>query len=133
MGIRVLFAVLLACASFVCAAYGDDASTAQALAQNHADAREFGIFFGGMATQYDLCVKKGFLPKRKQSAEATAKSILEKMRESTPGPDQSAYVQEGWDLVKREVAKHSSDYTREKCTSWVGAEWEKMLATMHAQ
>jgi len=133
MGNRVLLVVVLACALLAGAAYGDDDPAAKALAQNQADAREFGIFFGGTATQYDLCVKKGFLPKRKQSAEATAKSILEKMREATPGPDQSAYVQEGWDLAKSEVAKHSSDFTREKCSSFVAIEWEKMLKTMHAE
>ena len=38
----LLFAVLLASA-----AYGDDDPAAKASAQNHADAREFGIFFGG--------------------------------------------------------------------------------------
>jgi hypothetical protein len=133
MRIRVLFVVLLACASLASATYGDDVPASQTIAQDQANAQEFGVFFGGMATQYDLCVKKGFLPKGKQSAEATAKSILEKMRQATPGPDQSAYVQEGWDLAKREVDKHSSDYTREKCTSWVGKEWAKMLATMHAE
>lgn len=133
MGIRALFVVLLACASLASATYGDDVPASQALAQGQANAQEFGVFFGGMATQYDLCVKKGFLPKGKQSAEATAKLILQKMREFTPGPDQSAYVQEGWDLAKSEVAKHSSDYAREKCNSWVGKEWAKMLKTMHAE
>jgi hypothetical protein len=133
MGIRILFVVILACVSLASAAYGDDDPAAKALAQTHADAQEFGVFFGGMATQYDLCVKKGFLAKGTQSAEATAKLILRKMREYTPGPDQSAYVQEGWDLAKHEVAKREADYTREKCSSWVAKEWAKMLRTMHAE
>ena len=134
MEIRIPLILLpLTFASLTSAARADEDPAAKALAQNQADAREFGIFFGGMATQYDLCVKKGFLPKGKQSAEAIAKSILGKMREATPGPDQSAYVQQGWDLVKREVAKHASDYTREKCSSFVAPEWAKMLATMHAK
>lgn len=55
------------------------------------------------------------------------------MREYTPGPDQSAYVQEGWDLAKHEVVKREADYTREKCSSWVAKEWAKMLKTMHAE
>ena len=45
----LLFAVLLASASLASAAYGDDDPAAKASAQNHADAREFGIFFGGTA------------------------------------------------------------------------------------
>jgi hypothetical protein len=40
-------------------------------------------------------------------------------------------VQEGWDFMKQEVAKHEADYTREKCNSWVAKEWGKMLVTMH--
>ena len=62
--------------------------------------RNSEFFLAAWLRNYDLCVKKGFLPKGKQSAEATAKLILQKMREFTPGPDQSAYVQEGWDLAK---------------------------------
>ena len=82
-----------------------------------------------MASQYDLCVKKGFLPKGDQSAEQMAKAILEKMRQFDKGTDQSAFVQEGWDAIKLEIAKHESEYTQEKC-SWVATEWAKMVATM---
>ena len=82
-----------------------------------------------MASQYDLCVKKGLLPKGNKSAEDVAKSILEKMRQLTKEADQSALVQEGWDAIKQEIAKHESEYTQEKC-SWVANEWEKMVTTM---
>jgi len=92
-------------------------------------ARQFGILVGGTASQYDLCVKKGFLPKSDQSAEDTAKSILEKMHTSDTGPDQSAYMQEGWDMMKKQISEHESFYTQEKCTG-VGKEWAKILATM---
>jgi len=105
------------------------ASTEQAQAQAQAQAMEFGIFFGGMASQYDLCVNKGFLPKGDQSAEAIAASIIAKMREVNKGSDQSSYVQQGWDVMKQEILKRASDYTREKC-SWVGAEWQTMVKRM---
>jgi len=59
-----------------------------------AQARQFGIFFGGTASAYDLCVKKGFLPKGNQSAEEIAKSFLEKTWTTNQGTDQSVYVQE---------------------------------------
>jgi hypothetical protein len=91
-------------------------------------ARQFGILVGGTATQYDLCVKKGFLPQSDQSAEETAKSIFEKMR-ANGAPDQSAYVQEGWDMMKKEISAHESFYTQEKCAA-VGKEWAKIMATM---
>jgi hypothetical protein len=132
-GIRAALVVLLAMASSAGLAYGDEDRAAKELAQGHADAQEFGIFFGGMATQYDLCVKKGFLPSKKQSAEATAKLLLEKIRNATPGPDQSTYVQLGWDLAKQEIASRQKDYTRERCSSFVATEWAKMLATLHAE
>ncbi len=113
-------------------AFGDDVPAPAALAQEQAQAREFGIFFGGMATQYDLCVKRGFLPKSDRPAEETAKAIIEKMRQFTPGPDQSAFVREGWDYMKSFVAQHSSDFTRDKCAG-VGKEWAKMLASVPAK
>jgi hypothetical protein len=92
-------------------------------------ARQFGILVGGTASQYDLCVKKGFLAKSDQSAEETAKSILDKMRTSNSGSDQSAYMQEGWDMMKKQISEHESFYTQEKCTG-VGKEWAKIMATM---
>ena len=85
------------------------------------------MLVGGTATQYDLCVKKGFLAKSDKSAEEAAKSIFEKMR-ANGGPDQSAYVQEGWDMMKKEISAHESFYTQEKCTA-VGKEWAKIVAT----
>jgi hypothetical protein len=73
------------------AVYADDVP-ASASSTEQAQARQFGIYFGGMASQYDLCVKKGFLPKGDQSAEQTAKAILEKMRQFDKETDQSAFV-----------------------------------------
>ena len=94
-------------------------------------ARQFGMLVGGTATQYDLCVKKGFLAKSNPSAEQTAQSIFEKMR-AKGGPDQSAYIQDGWDTIKKEVSANESFYTQEKCTG-VAKEWTKILATMRKQ
>lgn len=111
------------------APYAEDVPASAASNTEQAQARQFGIFFGGMATQYDLCVKKGFIAKGDQSAEEVAKLILEKMREFNKGTDQSAFVREGWDAIKQEVANHESEYTKEKC-SWVAREWGKMVATM---
>jgi hypothetical protein len=111
------------------AAYADDVPASAASSTEQAQVRQFGTFFGGMASQYDLCVKKGLLPKGDQSAEQMAKSILEKMQQFNKGTDQTAFVEEGWDVMKREIAKHESEYTQEKC-SWVAKEWGKMVATM---
>lgn len=94
-----------------------------------AQARQFGIYFGGTASQYDLCAKKGFLTKRNPSAEETVKSLLEQTRALNQGPDQSAYVQEGWDMIKKEIADNESFFTQDKCAA-VGREWAKMLAGM---
>jgi hypothetical protein len=38
------------------------------------------------------------------------------------------YVQQGWDLMKKEISEHESFYTQERCAS-VGKEWAKMMAT----
>jgi hypothetical protein len=96
--------------------------------QDQGQARQLGILVGGTATQYDLCVKKGFVAKSDQSAEETAKSFFEKMSGSG-GPDQSAYIQEGWDMMKKEISAHESFYTQEKCVG-VGKEWARITASM---
>jgi hypothetical protein len=54
------------------------------------------------------------------------------MRALNKGPDYFAYVQDGWDLMKTEIAEDESFYTREKCVG-VGKEWAKMIATMRAK
>jgi hypothetical protein len=94
-----------------------------------AQARQFGIFFGGTASQYDLCVRKGFLPKGSQSAEEIAKSFMEKTWTTNQGTDQSVYVQDGWNVMKKEISQNESFYTQETCTS-VGKQWTKLLAAM---
>jgi hypothetical protein len=125
---RILLVVGMA-AAIGSAAYADETQAPATLSNEQAQARQFGIYFGGTASQYDLCVKKGFLAKGDQSAEDTAKAVLEKMTALSKGPDESAYVQDGWDMMKKEISAHESFYTREKCVS-VGKEWAKMLATM---
>jgi hypothetical protein len=97
--------------------------------QTQGEARQFGILLGGTASQYDVCAKKGFLPKGNQTAEEIATSILEKMRASEKAPEQSADIQEGWDMMKKVIAEHESFYTKEKC-SGVGKEWARIMATM---
>jgi hypothetical protein len=94
-----------------------------------AQARQFGIFFGGTASQYDLCVKKGFLPKGDQSAEEIAKAFMEKTWTSNQGTDQSLYVQDGWNTMKKEISENEAFYTRETCAS-VGKQWSKLLVEM---
>jgi len=94
-----------------------------------AQARQFGIFFGGTASQYDLCVKKGFLPKGNQSAEEIAKSFLEKTWTTNQGTDQSVYVQDGWNTMKKEISENEPFYTQGRCAS-VGKQWRKLLEVM---
>lgn len=109
--------------------WGGAASAQNAVAtQDQGQARQLGILVGGTATQYDLCAKKGFLAKSDPSAEETAKSFFEKMR-ADGGPDRSTFVQEGWDMMKKEISAHESFYTQEKCTG-VGKQWARITATM---
>ena len=111
------------------AAYAQKAPVTATASQEQGQSRQFGILVGGTASGYDLCVKKGFLAKSDPSAEETAKSILENVRTSNTGPDQSAYMQEGWDMMKKEISENESFYTQEKCAG-VGKEWAKILATV---
>jgi hypothetical protein len=121
--------VLGLCGLLGSGAYADVPAAPATLNSTQAQARQLGIFVGGTATQYDLCVKKGFLAKGGQSAEDSAKAIFEKMRATSVGPDQSAFMQDGWDMMKKEISEHESFFTKEKC-SWVGKEWSKIMTTM---
>jgi hypothetical protein len=108
--------------------HANDAPGPTTNTSEQAQARQFGIYFGGTATQFDLCVKKGFLPKGDQNAEEIAKSFMEKTWTSQ-GADQSAYVLDGWNMMKKEISENESFYTREKCAA-VGKQWTKLLAAM---
>jgi hypothetical protein len=122
--------VLLALAGLMnTVVYADEAAMSIPLTSEQAQARQLGIFLGGTASQYDVCVRKGFLTKGDRSAEEIAKSILEKMRALNKGADQSAYVQEGWDMMKKEISEHESFLSQDKCAS-VGKEWAKIIATL---
>ncbi len=129
MGCKELLAVCALMMSAGGSAYADEAPAPATQTAEQAQARQFGMFFGGTASQYDLCVKKGFLPKGDQSAEEIAKSFLEKTWTANKGADQSAYVQDGWNVMKKEVSENESFFTQEKCTS-VGKQWTKLLAEM---
>ncbi len=121
-----VLALLLPAAGLV---HANEAPPPTTNTSQQAQARQFGIFFGGTASQYDLCVKKGFLPKGDQSAEQIAKAFMEKTWATNQGPDQSAYVQDGWNMIKKEISENESFYTQEKCAS-VGKQWTKLLVEM---
>ena len=124
--------LLAVCAFTVLAgavAQANDAPAPPTDTQAQAQARQFGIFFGGTASQYDLCAKKGFLPKGNQSAEDIAKAFLEKTWSTNAAGDQSVYVMDGWNKIKKEIAENESFYTQVRCTP-VGKQWAKLLEVM---
>jgi hypothetical protein len=106
--------------------YANDPPAPTTNTQAQAQARQFGIFFGGTASQYDLCVKKGFLRQGEQNAEAIAKSFLEKTWATSPDTDQSIYVLDGWNNIKKEISENESFYTQPRCAA-VGKQWAKLL------
>ena len=113
-------------------AFADDPPVSAAVSTAQAQARQFGMFLGGTATQYDLCARKGFLAKSDPSAEDLARAHLEKLRATTKDPDELARVQEGWDTIKREITQNESFFTQDKC-SGVGREWAKILVKMRSK
>jgi hypothetical protein len=128
-GMRKLFAFFVLMVPLAGLVHANDPPELATMTPEQAQARQFGIFFGGTASQYDLCVKKGFLPKGDQSAEDVAKAFMEKTWTTNRGADQSVYVQDGWNTIKKEISENESFYTQEKCAS-VGKQWAKLLAEM---
>jgi hypothetical protein len=39
------------------------------------------------------------------------------------------YVQDGWNMMKKEISENESFYTQERCAS-VGKQWTKLLVVM---
>ena len=128
-GMNKLLAVFVLMVPAVGPVHANDAPGPTTNTSEQAQARQFGIFFGGTASQYDLCVKKGFLPKGNQSAEEIAKLFLEKTWTTNQGTDQSVYVQDGWNKMKKEISENESFYTQEMCAP-VGKQWAKLLEVM---
>jgi opacity protein-like surface antigen len=128
-GMKTSLAALALVAAAGAAVHASDVPEPTTNTQAQAQARQFGIFFGGTASQYDLCAKKGFLPKGNQSAEEIAKSFLEKTWAANPAADESAYVQDGWDKMKKEISENESFYTQQRCAA-VGKQWTKLLEGM---
>ena len=107
----------------------EEPTVAGDVSTERAKAIQFGIFFGGIACQYDLCVRKGFLRKNNPSE---ANWVLDKMQEFNHFTDQRSFMQQGWETMKQWIAQHDADYTQEKC-SWVAREWKKMKSTMRVK
>jgi hypothetical protein len=128
-GIKHLLAIFVLMVPAGGLVHADNAPEPTTKTSAQAQARQFGIFFGGTASQYDLCVRKGFLPKGNQSAEEIAKSFMEKTWSTNQGTDQSVYVQDGWDTIKKEISENESFYTQQTCAS-VGKQWTKLLVVM---
>jgi hypothetical protein len=98
-------------------------------------ALHYGAFVGGTASQYDLCASKGLLPpsrkskKPRASAESIARTLIDKLKQQNGGADLTPYALQGWDFAKQDLAKHTADYTREKCAT-VAATWASLIAGM---
>ena|ERR1700689_3032234 len=107
------------------------APAARAIPSEPAQAMQFGIFFGGTASQYDLCVKRGLLPKEKSSAEDDANAILTTMEQHNQDPEGTANARKGWELAKQQMQQHGGDFTQERCNA-VAAQWQKFLMMMHS-
>ena len=128
-GMKKLLAVLALMVPAGGLLHANDAPEPTTNTQTQAQARQFGIFLGGTASQYDLCVKKGFLPKDNQSAEDIARAFLEKTWTTNQSTDEAMFVQDGWNTMKKEISENESFYTQQRCVS-VGKQWAKLLVVM---
>jgi hypothetical protein len=91
-----------------------------------AQAKEVGMYLGAAASQYDLCVKKGFAPRSSPSAEEMAESFLEVLEQRNNDPEGATKAREGWQLAKQELAKRAANYDQGRC-DMVVATWKKLL------
>ena len=92
------------------------------------EAQLFGVVFGGVAHQYDMCSAAGFLPRGQQSAEETAKAILAKMATVGDQSESIPDVRKGWNAAQEATDRDKAEIvTSERCAA-VGKQWNKWMA-----
>jgi opacity protein-like surface antigen len=95
-------------------------------------ATQYGAYVGGTASQYDLCVSKGHLPRGNTPAERIARMLLDRLHQPNPAADMAPYAYQGWDLAKQDLARHAAEYDKEKCVR-VSAQWTTLLAASQSK
>lgn len=95
-------------------------------------ATQYGAYVGGTASEYDLCVAKGHLPRGNTPAERIARMLLDKLHQPDPAADMAPYAYRGWELAKQDLARHAAEYDRAKCVR-VSAEWTTLLAGVRSK
>jgi hypothetical protein len=109
------------------------ASSAQAQNDMRTAATESGLFIGATATQFDGCVRQGFLSANDKSAEAEfdmALSSADKIMPTDQVPQRKIdetkklmqWMREGWEGFKQQAAKSPISYTSERCQG-IGQQW----------
>lgn len=92
--------------------------------RQHVQAMEMGLFLGGSATQYDVCVAKGYIPPGPKKAEDEVVLYLKASEQFTHDQEGISYVQKGWDIAKQKVREQTPKYWESNCGS-IGKQWNK--------
>ncbi|MDD5250669.1 MAG: hypothetical protein PHY45_16955 [Rhodocyclaceae bacterium] len=95
-------------------------------------AMQFGLLFGGIATQYDKCVEKGYLPAGPQRAEDQADAYLKTAEQFARDAEAAANVQKGWDIAKRKFDAQDAKFWEANCPS-IGKLWKRYEVTLKLQ
>ena len=131
MTIRASTIKVLACISVTFATYQPAIGHAESsqIEQPHAQAMQLGFFLGGSATQYDLCVAKGYIQPGPQKAEDEVVSYLKASEQFVHDQEGISYVQKGWDIAKQKINEQSPQYWESNCDS-IGKQWNKYVTML---
>jgi hypothetical protein len=89
------------------------------------EALQFGEYFGGAASMYDICVSKGLLPKGTTSAEAQAEAYIG-APENERFKDSSKFVRQGWRVARTRMDTDiGPNYYDATHCRLVAEQWEK--------
>ena len=116
---------LLIFSSFAGHAEGDSAKEDQQQIQ----AMIFGMYLGGAASQFDMCVEKGYLPSPERSAESQANSFIAASEQAMHSQAMTPFVRKGWDKVKQKIHEPDFELTKEKC-DFIGTQWQKNVTML---
>ncbi|WP_342620826.1 hypothetical protein [Rhodoferax sp. GW822-FHT02A01] len=91
-----------------------------------AQAASIGVYFGGTASQFDMCVDKGFLPPPKATAESQVNEYLAKPDRGKQELAMEPYFRKGWDMARQQLHEPGFAMTKERC-DFIKSQWEKYV------
>lgn len=95
-------------------------------------ALQFGMFFGGSATQYDHCVELGRIEPGPRTAEAMASAYLDNVAPFATDAAARQDAHRGWDIARHKIAEQDAQYWARRCPE-IDQQWQRYVESLQLQ